>query len=309
MYKSNKEKINVAIIIALNDLNVFHGGSRNGLKSEISYFNQFLMLYDSIRNNWKKKYFDYYFVLIHSKPFTKEKKQILEKIDIKVLNVTYLFHELKIRPMCYSIPLECDFRLVLDVDMLAIKEPNFDFRYDAQAMYGGNKYNKRQWRDICKTLNCDYPKLSNKKWKSGKYNEWNFKEHYLYQSGKCTKRRFPYFNNGAILIKNDLSYEFAEIWDEMRKKYTIYVKDKFNLDIDLEGQDVVGLAINKTTSNWNIFMQGMNFILQDSFELGIRLNQKYKGERYLLHYINVKKENPYYEVLEKQYKRIKNKYY
>lgn len=308
MHKICEKKV-IAIVIALNDLDLFHGGSRNGLKSEISYFDQFLMLYDSIQKNWKKEYFDYYFVLIHSKPFKEEKQQILDKLNLNVLKVDYPFHEVKIRPMCYSIPLECDFRLVLDVDMLAFKEPNFDFSFDAQAMYGGNKYNKKQWNEICETLSCNYPKFSIKKWKPGKYNEWIFHEHYVYQSGKKKKKMFPYFNNGAILINNNLSSHFSEVWDEMRKKYTFYVKEKFNLDIDLEGQDVVGLAINQVTSNWNIFMQGMNFILNDSFPLGIKLNKDYKGDLYLLHYINIKIDNPYFDVLNKQYQLIKIKYY
>lgn len=304
-----RQKPLLAIVIALNDLEQFHGGSRNGLKSEIGYFDQFLMLYQSIISNWQRKYFDYNIYLLHSIPFSDQKTKILNTINVKVEQVVYPHHTTKIRPMCYSHPIDCDFRLVLDVDMLALNEPKFNFKLDAQAMYGGNKYNTFQWSQICNFLDCQIPKQKCLKVQPGSYTSWSFKEHYLFQTGAIKRRKFPYFNNGAILIRNSKSNEFVQVWERYRSLYTKYVLEKFNLDIDLEGQDVVGLAIANITKKWSHFPKGFNLIIQEKFNDGKKLIHVFRGKISLLHYIHITKRHKYYNLVRASYNEVLEKYY
>lgn len=304
----NKKPL-ISIIIAFNDLKSFHGGSKNGIKEKIDYFNQFLMLYESVNENWGRNNFNYNFYVVHSIPFSDDRLKILESLNLNIVLVNYDKHKTKIRPMCYKIPIECDYRLVLDTDMIALKEPNFNFKYDALALYGGNKYNKSQWKKICQILGCQMPKKKVRIFRKGKYNEWSIKEHYLYHMGKIKDEKFPHFNNGAILIKNDLTPKFVNYWENYRRLYTEYVKKEFNMDIDLEGQDVVGLAINQSTNNWSLFEKGFNFAIQEKLIEGKKLINEYSNIPSLLHYINVTSENKYYDQINFFYEKILKKYY
>jgi lipopolysaccharide biosynthesis glycosyltransferase len=299
----------VAIVIAFNDLEVFNGGSRKGLKEKISYFDQFLILYESLKKNWLEQNFKYQIYVLHSIPFSENKKQILNSLDITVIQVEYSKHKTKIRPLAYTIDLPCDYRLILDVDMLAIKEPKFDFHSDVQAMYGGNKYNKEQWKNICSYVGCKLPSGFVARLTKGTYTQFVFREHYYYNAHRIFFRFFPYFNNGAILVKNELSKQLGETWEKFREKYTEYVKSEFQIDIDFEGQDMMGLAITSVTKNWKPFERGFNFILQDSFELGRKLMRKFSNDAVLVHYINIPQESIFYGLIENAYFEVKKKYY
>lgn len=298
----------LAIILPFNDLGDFPGGSRIGIKGQISYFDQFLMLVESIIENWKGENFQYRIIALHSLPFSKEKKAILNQIDLEVVKADYDEHPLKIRPAAYSMNFDCDFRLILDVDMIALKEPEFDFTKDALATYGGNKYNKRQWREICKVLGCKFPEFLSLKIKSGRYGEWRFLEHYLYQTGWIKGKAFPFFNNGAILVKNELAPELSSVWLDYRRLYTQYIKETCGANIDLEGQDVIGLAINQVTNNWSTLPKGCNYILQEKFYTGRRLIAATPEEVSLFHYINLNEGNQYYKLVQDYYNMIRLKY-
>ncbi len=299
----------VAIIMPFNDLGEIHGGSRNGIKGQISYFDQFLMLAESIMDNWPRRNFKYRIIALHSLPFSEEKKTILEQINVEVVKADYDEHPVKIRPAAYTMDFDCDFRLILDVDMIALKEPNFDFSKDVLSMYGGNKYNKRQWQDICQFLGCRTPDFFSLKLKPGHYDGWLFLEHYLYQAGWLRGRVFPYFNNGAVLIKNELAAKVGSVWLDYRRSYTQYIEKTRGADIDLEGQDVIGLAINQVTDNWSTLPKGCNYILQEKFYLGRRLIAANTRDVSLLHYITVNKGNHYYRTVQNYHDKIRSKYY
>jgi hypothetical protein len=299
----------ISIVIALNEIKDFHGGSLNGIKSEIDYFTQFLMLYESINENWCEADFDFNFYLVHSIPFSDKSQKILDKIDVAQVLTDYSLHKTKIRPVCYSLQIECDFRLVLDVDMLALGVPKFDLTKDFLAMYGGNKYNWFQWKRICSFLDCKMPVQRVRFFGKGKYNYWSFKEHHCYQLGLSTVKKFPYFNNGAVLISNKISHDFSIRWDDFRISYTTYVKREFNIDCDMEGQDVVGLAINDITENWGIFNTGINFILQDKFVEGKVMVNQYEQQPSLIHYINASIDNPYFQLIKDYQTKVILKYY
>lgn len=305
-----KELKKVAIIITFNDIQKFNGGSRVGLKEKISYFDQFLILYESICDNWKKEKFDYEFYILHSIPFKPNKLKIIKSLPmVNVQMVSYPKHKHKIRPMAYYLDVDCDYKLVLDVDMLALKEPDFDFTSDAQGMYGGNKYNSLQWKKICNFLKCHFPEDLIVKTDLGHYRKFEIKEHFLYHTTPDLPKMFPYFNNGAILIKNTLSQKLAEVWDGYRDTFTEFIFKEFNTNIDLEGQDVIGLAIHKVTKNWTPFERGFNFILQDKFDEGRELVDIYKGNVSLIHYVNVPQNTIYYPIVLNYYNQVKNKYY
>lgn len=277
----------LAIIVAFNDVSTFHGGSRVGVKSEISYFDQFVMLVRSMRENWLEENFEYYVVAVHSVPFDQRKKAILDSLGVVLVQADYNIYKLKVRPAAYLIDLECDFRLILDVDTLAFKMPIFDFSKDVQATYGGNKYNIKQWTEVCNFLGCVLPKNTCLKRKAGGYRSWGFREHYLHQRGLLSGRIFPYFNNGAVLVKNSVAPTLGDTWNLFRLKYTEFILCNEGIDIDLEGQDVLGLAINNTTDNWGALPTGFNYILQEKFILGRRLLiSKHIKNLSLIHYIN-----------------------
>lgn len=300
----------IAIIITVNDILNFHGGSRSGIKKEISYFDQFLILYYSIKKHWCSEDFRYQIYLVHSIEFTEEKKMILDSIDVHTTLVNYPKHKTKIRPMAYYLNIDCDYRLVLDVDMLAMGKPKFDFSCDFQAMYGGNKYNMEQWKEICNLLECDFPNYPILKNNRGSYNDWSINEMYLYQIGKIHKKVFPYFNNGAIFIKNTLALEFVKKWEDSRELFSKYVKEKFDVDIDLEGQDVIGIVLNDISKNWKPFERGFNFPIQESFDTSKELLEKQsKKGLSLVHYINVTDNIKWSNIIYLKYLKVRRKHY
>lgn len=297
----------ISIIIPFNDIDTFHGGSRNGLKSRYSYFIQFLMLYESITNNWKRVSFNYDIIIIHSVPFNNIQQQIIDSIDIECRLVKGPDHPLKIRPQAYIMDTDCDYRLILDVDMLALREPQFEFTTEIQAMYGGNKYNKKQWEEICRYIGHPMPKQPILKLSNGSYGNWGFLEHFIYQT-TCTRTRlFPYFNNGAILLKNSLSHNIGETWLRYRELYTKFVYEKQSIDIDLDGQDVIGLAISSVTKNWAALPCGFNFIIQEKFILG-KILTILRRKPSLIHYINAENSIYYCKIIEDYRDIVQDKY-
>ena len=309
MNNSNTYKPHIAIIITVNDIENFHGGSKEGIKRRISYFDQFLILYQSIKEKWISNHFSYKMYLLHSIEFSNKKREILRSIDVKTILVNYPQHTTKIRPMAYYQDIECDFRLVLDVDMLAMGNPTFNFNCDFQAMYGGNKYNEEQWFEICRYLDCNFPNYPILKKEKGNYKSWSVEEITLYQKGKINERLFPYFNNGAILIKNAISIDFVKKWEVSRELFTKYVKENFNLEIDMEGQDIVGIVLNNTSSNWMPFEIGFNYPLQESFSNSKSLLDVKNESLSLVHYINIKDNFRCSNIIYKKYLKVQRQYY
>jgi hypothetical protein len=302
----------IAIIVTVNDIKTFHGGSLSGIKKQISYIDQFLILYETVKKNWTTPNYVFEFYLFHSIPFSEEVKNILKKTDVTVTLVNYEKHKTKIRPVAYFYDIECDYRLVLDVDMIAVDNPVFDLNLDFQAMYGGNKYNKEQWEEICEFLNVTMPQYPIFKKEAGAYNSWSVEEMYLYNTYQLKEKIFPYFNNGAILIKNDISKKFVSNWEEKREKYMHYVKNTQNIEIDFEGQDIVGVVLNDISSNWKPFDVGFNFPLQEKFEKTKHLLKNTKTNASflsLLHYINIDKESKWSNLIFKEYLQVRKKYY
>jgi hypothetical protein len=302
----------IVIITPFNDIEFFEGGSRSSIKQEIPYFDQFLILHSSIVKNWRGADFDFSFLVLHSLPFNDEKRNILASLEsVEFRQVWYEAHETKIRPMAYRIDVDCDFRLILDIDMYALNPPTFNFDVDAQAMYGGNKYNSEQWDEICEYLGAKKPRQLILKKDAGDANSWGIDNHVDYHLSGFNEILFPYFNNGAVLVRNDCAKKLGEVWNEYKLKYIQYVRKREGLDHEISaGQNMIGLAIANSVDTWAPFEPGINFIVQRNFEAGLRLIEEFDINKVkLFHYINVPEDCVYERLVMDEYEKIKLKIY
>ena len=294
----NNKYPRIAIIICINEINKFRGTTSNRIKGSLSYVNQFLMLYYSIKENW---FFNYKIYLIHSRDFSKKTYEILNNLDIVLKKINT--DNLLIRPESYLLDIECDYRLVLDADMIALKNPTFNFDYEAQAQYGDFNYESLP-NNIFDVLKINKPNESNfkiyekinipnHKRKLWSKTNFNLIEEYYKNELNYEKKYYPIFNHGAILIKN----KYSKILGEKLILYKTY----FNTT---SGQDVVGFIINDITKGrWTHFNKGFNFTLNQrriSYNKKKYIDTNNKIE--LLHYIFVNKESIYFKkYIEKYY--------
>lgn len=300
----NQNKNIIAICICINDIQEAEGTGKNGIKSSLSYIKQFFMLYYSIKENWD---FNYKIYVFHSRPFTENNLKIIKNLDVtlKYINVDNLL----IRPESYLVNLECDYRLVLDCDTIALNNPTFNFDFDAQAMYGNFNYQVLP-NSLFKKLELKKPSQNNfLKYDIINDQEnglWSFKNSNLIngfykKKFNYKKKYYPMFNHGAILIKN---------------KYSTFIGNKLLLYKKLykttNGQNVIGIAINHiTNNNWTHFNKGFNFWCNiDRLNNPLVIDKKKyidSDKRIeLFHYINVNKESIYFKrYVEKYYNLIK----
>jgi len=131
----NNKYPKIAIIIAINDLLSVNGTTQNGIKGELGYVEQFLMLYYSINDNW---FFNYKIYIAHSRDFSGRTLTRLSALNVSFIKIDT--PNLLVRPESYLVNIDCDYRLVLDADMIALSNPSFNFNYDAQGMYGDFDY-------------------------------------------------------------------------------------------------------------------------------------------------------------------------
>jgi hypothetical protein len=301
-------KPHIAIIYNFNDIEgSFLGGSNNGIKKEISYFQQFLLSYDTIKENWSTEKFTYEFFVIHTQPFEPKNKKVLDSLtDVKIIEVEEPFDGTGLRCLAFDIDIDCDYRLVLDNDTLALKTPNFDFTKDALVSYGGSVYNENRYKLFCEYLGIKVPKEI--PFCNVGYLEFNTAEYEVYYKKNPKNRLFPALNAGALLLKNDLSKEFSQKLLDGVSKIPGFAK-KYGGGRVKVIQPIYGLILNDVTDNWDSFERGFNFIL--SPKMGITdVIKKYKGNIYLLHYINYSKDADVlnFNILEKL-NNIKSKYY
>ena len=119
----------------------------NTVRKEIDIVSQFIVLYHSIRENWN---FEYRISLFHNKsfPFSEYDSRRLSKLDIDIFATEPDYEKTPYMLRCNALTHETrkvgSHRLLLDCDMMALKEPRFDLSCDWQAMYAnsvmGSKY-------------------------------------------------------------------------------------------------------------------------------------------------------------------------
>jgi hypothetical protein len=300
-------KPHIAIIYNFNDVDgLFAGGSNTGIKKEISYFHQFLLSYNSIKENWSTEKFTYEFFVIHTKPFELKNKKVLNTLtDVTVVEVKEPFDGTGLRCLAFDIDITCDYRLVLDNDTIALKTPNFDFTKDALVTYGGSVYNQNCYKFLCEHLGIKVPK--EKPFCDAGYLEWNTAEYEIYYRKNPKSRLFPALNAGALLLKNELSKEFAEKLLDGVPKIPSFAKKYGGRSVKVL-QPIYGIVLNDVTDNWAPFEKGFNYIV--SHKKGIQdVIRGYKGNIYLVHYINYSSDDILNLNILEKLKKIKSKYY
>jgi hypothetical protein len=297
---------NIAIIYNFNDNVVnFRGGSSGGVKSKISYFEQFLISYESINKNWNLTKFTYDFYVVHTNDFNKKNKSIIDSINVKTIKVQNPIGETGLRCMTFMVDIDCDFRLILDNDTIALQSPNFDFTKDILVSYGGGIYTKELYVKFCNFIGV---KLPNEQPIENITQSFGSAEYeYMYKSNNNT-RLFPALNAGALLIKNKLSTQFGKRVLEATKKIPDFAKNNGGYDLPTI-QPVYGLVVNHITNNWYHFEKGFNLLLSEFNGLS-DIYQKYNGPKYLLHYINYPiNTDPLSLNIPKHHQQILRKYY
>jgi len=300
-----KIKPHIAIIYTFNDIQSFAGGQRGGIKSFIDYFQQLLISYESISENWKGDKFTYEFHVVHSDKFSDKKQKLLDELGIITHRVKNAFGNVMLRSNGYLIDIDCDFRLLLDNDTLGLEEPEFDFNMDIQAMFGGCKWNRKEWEDICEWLNLPCPDGQPIRTDKGGYNKWNSFEYIKYITTGSSEGLFPYFNNGVMFIRNSLSKHFGALLVSTSWKY--FKNPDYKVDAPLT-QDVLGIVTNTITDKWSILPIGTNLLCLLNQPKVLEFTENYKGKVSLIHYIMLKKNQRFGDIVMKYFNQINEKY-
>lgn len=290
-------KKRIAIIYTFDDNIVnYAGGSKTGIKSKLSYFDQFLISYESIKENWSSKEFTYEFYIVHTKDFLSSNKNILDNLDVTLIKTKSPFGGTGKRTTAFTVDIDCDFRLILDNDTIGLKTPTFDFTKDILVSYGGSTYSKNIYEKICKEILNITPPNEHPIHSNSKPVSFSDYEYVKYYESKGNKRLFPALNAGAIMIKNELSQIFGKKLIESVKKLP-EISKKFGGRSLLVVQPIYGIVVNDITNNWYHFDKGFNFLLTSFGRIPI-VNSKYKGNVYLAHYINHDKKDFFTEKIE-----------
>ena len=250
----------------------------------LSYVDQFVCLYHSIKKNWS---FDYEIYLCHSKPLSAESQRKLQYLDIKIIqvespdpkNYPYL-----IRSSAWKIKTQGTHKLYLDTDMIALKNPTFDLSKDFLVMpCNSNVYNAEG--RIIKLIKCCSSILT------PNTSQWNLRENILNDlwtgSLSCeeyVKGNFlPHFNGGSILMKNELSSIFSNNWwRNFTSMINLWNKGK-QAQTPLLFAD--GLTILKMSQNWSLFEIGFNYFDQYNCRFSVNPNFFDKNKISLYHYV------------------------
>lgn len=301
-----KELKHISIIYTFNDVGNFVGGSRCGIKESIDYFEQFLISYESIKQNWLGNNFTYDIHLVHSKPFAEKKLSILSNLDVTLHHIKNSFEPNILRHHAFLIDLDCDFRLVLDNDVIAVNEPMLNFDMDIQCQLGGSKWNHIQWKEICSWLNIKCPSQIPIITEFGNFEKYSLKEYFKYFKTKKYNDLFPSFNGGVIFVKNTISKQYGHTLVSCAMKY--FKNRKFKIRF-LGIQDILGVVANEITPNWGVLPIGMNYILTNWFSDTIKNDVSYPMNNiYLLHYINLDKAHPKAKMINNIQKLVNKKY-
>ena len=248
----------------------------NTIQKNIDIVSQFIYLYKSIKKNWTS--FDYRISLFHNKNinFNDEDKKKLEKCDIDIYTCEPDNPNLPYYCRCACLDYELKFtgshRLILDCDMIALKNPNFDLNCDWQAMYAGSVNLKdSELNYIIKKYNYNFNKNN--------YIKKNLFINYI-KNKKNYKNLYPYFNGGAILIREEICKKFVKLW-----KPSLELSIDKNLSYNLRHislQYSMSYSLFNLSCNWKPFEKGFNYLLKI-----YDINNFGKEKISLLHYCGV----------------------
>ena len=275
----------------------------NTIQKKINIIDQFIILYNSIKKNWK--ILDYNINLFYNKnfPYSKEDFYKLNKFDIDIYGIepddSKLPYMCRCNALTYPLKNTGSHKLLLDCDMIALNEPKFDLTCDWQAMFANSVIDKKYYEYINKKYN--YNLDLSKKIVGELFVKYMNKEKY--------ENFFPHFNGGAFLIKSNLC--------ELFKKYTI---ESYKISYDnsvpynirhIGVQYGASFALYKMSKNWKPFERGFNY-LGKVYDI----NKFSKENIILYHYCGTdgeKNVSKYFSeyLIKKEiiYKKIDNKYF
>ena len=229
----------------------------NTVRKNIDVVSQFVVLYRSIKRNWTN--LEYRISLFHNESitFNENDTKKLDSCDVDVYacapdNPRLPFY-------CRCACLESNLtrtgthRLVLDCDMIALNEPTFDLSCDWQAMYGGSvNFDGNVLDYIVKKYNYKFDH------KAGYLRRHLFTE-YL-KDPSAYHRLYPYFNGGAILIKEGLCRRFCELWRPSLELSYDPALSRQHQHLGL--QYSMSYALTTLSENWKPFRPGVNYLLK-----------------------------------------------
>jgi len=245
----------------------------NTVNKKIDIVSQFIILCNSIKDNW---HFDYRISLFHNKDilFNKSDLTRLSALDIDIYEIkadhNYTPYMLRCNALTHKVKKSGSHRLLLDCDMLAINEPIFDLSCDWQAMYANSVIKPQYYNYINKKYGYDLD-LTNKI--SGRL--FN-----MYLNNTNSKDFFPHFNGGAFLIREKLCEAF--------KKYTVpsyKIVEEPQLPYMIKHIGVqygASFALMKISDNWKPFIPGFNYLAKEN-----NIDTFGKDNISLLHYCGV----------------------
>lgn len=287
---------------------------------DIDVVTQAIILYNSIKCNWKS--FEYDITLFHNKNIKwsdEDWTRITDLQDLNIISVDKGDHPnipWQTRLPCFSHKLKRKgtHRLVLDCDMIALKEPKFDLTCDWQGMYSIDGFLPHIIYQTEKNKN---PVVNGASKKSGKYpiypyydnkelngnldqlekikkfmrkkgielkneidkvdNNKNIQRSYLHTEYHLSNKTnlYPHFNLGAILLKEELCSTFADQY-----KYG-YQLTEIGLAPHCALEYVGTYILRNLSNNWKPFEKGFNY-LSDLFSEKELLN--YYDNISLIHY-------------------------
>lgn len=227
----------------------------NTVRKEIDIVSQFIVLYHSIRENWNLKH---RISLFHNKsfPFSEHDLKRLLKLDIDIYAIEPDYEKtpymLRCNALTHKIKKPGSHRLLLDCDMVALEEPNFDLSCDWQAMYANSMLSK----DYCDYINLKYGydlNLENKV--CGPLFRM-----YIEGDGK-SENFFPHFNGGAFLIREELCESFSQ---HTIPSYQIAHDSSVPHHVRHIGvQYGASFALAKMSDNWKPFDAGFNYLAKE----------------------------------------------
>lgn len=245
----------------------------NTVNKSIDMVSQFIILYNSIKSNWR---LDYRINLFHNKQISFDDSDLerLKNLDIDIYSIEPDYNKtpymLRCNAMTHKLKNVGSHRLLLDCDTIALKEPKFDLSCDWQAMYANSVVNEKYYDYINTTF--DYNINLNNRAKGKLFS--------LYCSGREHSNFFPHFNGGAFLVKEKLCNDFKKF---VIPSYKISHDKKVPRHIRHIGvQYGASFALIKISDNWKPFEPGFNYLAKE-----YDINKFGKNNISLLHYCGI----------------------
>lgn len=236
----------------------------NTVNKGIDIVTQFIVLYKSIKKNWKT--LNYRISLFHNKNylFNDFDRKRLSELDIDIFAIEPDYGEpspymVRCNAFIHKLKKRGSHRLFLEPDTIALSEPTFDLLCDWQAMYASSSGDLLEFNYINKKYNFN---LDLKKYRRG-----DLLKTYIEKDDSTDL--FPHFNMGAHLIREELCATYSKM---MKPCYNLCEDNNLSDHGKHIGvQYAMSLASIKLSNNWKPFERGFNYPLKQlnakSFEI------------------------------------------